>query len=277
MSSHKVLLINKLIEEGWFEDEKQASAWIMDRKVLVDDQLAFSAKQKIKPDSIIRVKEYYKTKYVNKGGYKLEGALKHFGIDVKDRIALDCGASTGGFTDCLLQHGAAKVYAVDVGYGQIAGKLVNDPRVINMERTNINSISLCSLDPQPEIITLDLSYLSLRKAVPICREILHGCGTVIALIKPLFEVESSEIRRMGKMEDYDSLYQAVSGLCGFLQDEQVKIVDITSSPIRGNGGTIEYFAHLMIQDDAIFEKRDCESLIQDVVHRSLSIEKYLKR
>lgn len=277
MSPQKVLLIDKLVNEGWFFDEKQALPWILGRKVLVDDHPAFSAKQKVKIDSVIRVKEYYKTKYVNKGGYKLEGALKHFAIDVTGKVALDCGASTGGFTDCLLQHGAAKVYAVDVGYGQIAGKLAIDSRVINMEKTNINSELLCSLDPQPEIITLDLSYLSLRKAVPICREILHGHGTIIALIKPLFEVESSEIRRIGKMDDFDSLFQAVSGLCSFLQKEQIQIIDLTYSPIRGNNGTIEYFVHLMIQDDVSYMKEDHVQLIEDVVQRSLAIEKYVKR
>ena len=139
MANNKVLLIDKLISEGWFSDEKEATAWIMDRKVLVDEQPVFSAKQKVRTESIIRIKEYYKTKYVNKGGYKLEGALKQLGIDVNGKIALDCGASTGGFTDCLLQHGAGMVYAVDVGYGQIAGKLAVDPRVVNLEKTNINS------------------------------------------------------------------------------------------------------------------------------------------
>lgn len=280
MANNKVLLIDKLISEGWFSDEKEATAWIMDRKVLVDEQPVFSAKQKVRTESIIRIKEYYKTKYVNKGGYKLEGALKQLGIDVNGKIALDCGASTGGFTDCLLQHGAGMVYAVDVGYGQIAGKLAVDPRVVNLEKTNINSEQLLHLNPKPDMITLDLSYLSLRKAVPICKEILHGCGTIVALIKPLFEVDSSEIRRTGVMNDYDTLYQCITELCSFFVKKRMRIFGITYSPIRGNNGTTEYFIHLSCENNENRTNRTDGSLeqqIHDIIVHSLSIEKFVKK
>lgn len=141
----------------------------------------------------VTIKGYYKRQYVNKGCFKLVAAIEQFHIDCTDKVALDCGASTGGFTDCWVQKGAKLVYAVDVGFGQLAGKLANDPHVVNMEKTNLSDEKLTVLDPKPEMISLDLSYLSLKKALPICREIQKDKGLMICLIKPIYEVESSAL------------------------------------------------------------------------------------
>ena len=269
-------MLTRLLNEGWFPDEKQAAAWVMERKVLVNEQPAFSVKELVKPDSVIRVKEYYKIKYVNKGGYKLEGAFSAFNLSAEGKTALDCGASTGGFTDCLLQHGAAHVYAVDVGHGQLAGKLASSPRVTNMERTNLSDGCLLALSPRPELITLDLSYLSLKKAVPVCKSILHGKGYIVALIKPLFEVDSSELRRTGKMEDPQALCRILQDICGFCRQEGFDVLGITHSPIRGNNGTVEYFIYLACGMDNPAKQENFEDTIPAVVAHSLALEHFNK-
>lgn len=238
----KCTVLEKLLEENWFADEKEAGSWVMMRKVLVNDEAVWSLSEKIPCDSVIRIKEYYKRQYVNKGGFKLEKALKDFGIDAKDKVVLDCGASTGGFTDCWLQHGVKKVYSVDVGFGQLAGKLAVDDRVVNMEKTNLSDERLVRLEPKPEMISLDLSYLSLKKALPICRGILKDSGLVVCLIKPIYEVDSSEIRRTGNINQTDVLKEILMDLCSFFVAGDLNISGITNSPVTGNNGTLEYLA-----------------------------------
>lgn len=276
--NQKCLLIDRLIEEGWFVDEKEAMPWVMDRKVLVNDEPATSCKEKIKLDSVIRVKEYYKKKYVNKGGFKLEGAIKDFAINVEGKVALDCGASTGGFTDCLLTNGAQKVYAVDVGYGQLAGKLAINDRVVNLEKTNLSDSVLCTLDPTPEIITLDLSYLSLVDALPICKDIFKGHpGIVICLVKPIYEVESSEICQNGKINDPDILRDVLKKLCDKFIEENIPICGITNSPITGNSGTLEYFIHIELNNNCTTIIDEIDEKIDSAIQRSFELVKFKKR
>ncbi|WP_051623483.1 TlyA family RNA methyltransferase [Clostridium hydrogeniformans] len=274
----KCLLIDKLIQDGWFENEHEAMPWVMARQVLVNDQPAKSCKEKIAIDSIIRVRKYYKKTYVNKGGFKLEGAIKDFGIDVKNKIALDCGASTGGFTDFLISNGAANVYAVDVGYGQLAGKLAINPKIVNLERTNLSDPSLCMLDPIPEIITLDLSYLSLAKALPICKNIFRERpGIVICLVKPLFEVESSMIRRTGKINDKVVFYDVLKSLCNNFIEQNLSILGITNSPITGNNGTLEYFIEVELNGEGTpILANNIDKCIENTIDRSFQIDKFKK-
>lgn len=272
----KITLLEKLLSEGWFANENEARIWAMERKILVNDEPVISVSTKIFPDSAIRVKEYYKKKYVSKGGLKLEGALKDFDIDVSDMVVLDCGASTGGFTDCLIVHGAKKVYAVDVGFGQIAGKLLNCPKVENMERTNLSDPKLLLLSPKPELITLDLSYLSLKKAIPLCQNILGTRGIIIALIKPLFEVESSEIRRSGVLTDADTIQAVIVELLLFFNDLGIDVLKLTYSPIRGNTNTVEYFVELSLHQDGVATNYVSQEHINDVVNESLKLEKFKK-
>ena len=242
--TEKRYLIDRLINENWFETEKEALPWIISGKVLVNNRQIFSGKEKVPADGIIRVKEYYKKKYVNKGGLKLQGALSDFEINVQDKTALDCGASTGGFTDCLLQHGAKLVYAVDVGHGELAGKLLINKNVINMERTNLSDASLKELSPKPDIITLDLSYLSLKQGVLICKDILKQDGIIIALIKPIFEVESPEIRKTGNINQREVIKDILTDLCEYFIKNGFDITGLTNSPVRGNNDTLEYFVCL---------------------------------
>lgn len=247
----KCFVIDRLLSEGWFKSEKEALPWVMSRKILVNNQPISSLKEKINIDTEIRIKEYYKTKYVNKGGLKLEKPLNTFQIDVVDKIALDCGASTGGFTDCLIQKGAKLVYAVDVGFGQLSSKLLLDEKVINMERTNLSDVPLKKLNPTPEIISLDLSYLSLKKAIPICLDIMPEKGIVICLVKPLFEIDESEARRSGQINNPLYFKSILKELCDYFRNLKLNILGITASPITGNNGTIEYFIGLHWGNDKL--------------------------
>lgn len=166
----KCTVLEKLLNEGFFVDEKEAEAWVMMKKVLVNNQPVWSLHEKVFVDSEVNIKGYYKRQYVNKGGFKLGAAIEQFKINCSDKVVLDCGASTGGFTDCWVQNGAKLVYAVDVGYGQLAGKLANDSHVVNMEKTNLSDEKLTILDPKPEMISLDLSYLSLKRRYQFARK-----------------------------------------------------------------------------------------------------------
>ncbi|GHO91763.1 TlyA family rRNA (cytidine-2'-O)-methyltransferase [Reticulibacter mediterranei] len=203
----KVPLADLLVEVGLFEHIDEAKRWIMAGKVLVNDQRFDKPSMKVRRDAKLRV--LGRSRYASRGGYKLETALEHFAIDVSGQVALDCGASTGGFTDCLLQHSAAYVYAVEVGYGQLAGSLRVHPQVKNLERTNLSDLTPAMLDPAPMLITLDLSYLSLTKALPIAAPLLAPKGLILALVKPLFEVESAEARRSGHIDDPTLLITAL--------------------------------------------------------------------
>jgi len=244
----KVRLTDRLINEGWFKSEKEALPWIMAGRVLVDTRRMISGAEMVSTGGVIRVKEYYKTKYVNKGGLKLQWALENFDINVAGAVALDCGASTGGFTDCLLTRGAGMVYAVDAGFNMLAGKLLADGRVVNMERTNISDGSLLSLTPKPELVTLDLSYLSLKTGVAAAAGILRGKGEIVALIKPIVEVRSPEIKRSGDVNRRGILTDVLTELCGFFEQDGYCVAGLTHSPVRGNNGALEYFIHLKIGD-----------------------------
>lgn len=245
----KVFLIDRLIAENWFDSEKEALPFIMAGRVLADDRQVLSGKEKISAGSVIRVKEYYKKKYVSKGGLKLEKALAYFCADAGGIVALDCGAAAGGFTDCLLRHGARLVYAVDAGHGELAAKLVNDARVVCMERTNISDGILSGLDPAPELITLDLSYLSLKTGVSECKKIMQS-GKIIALIKPIVEVGSSEIKRSGDINRREIIEGVLADLCGFFISSGFDILGLTHSPVRGNRDAAEYFVYLQFGEAA---------------------------
>jgi 23S rRNA (cytidine1920-2'-O)/16S rRNA (cytidine1409-2'-O)-methyltransferase len=184
-----------LVERGLFSTIDESRRWVMAGQVLVDGQRVDKPGTAVAVDAALVV--LARRQFASRGGLKLHAALEHWGIAVAGRVALDCGASTGGFTDCLLQHGAAQVYAVEAGYGQLLGRLRADGRVRSMERTNLGAIALGSLDPAPSLITLDLSYLSLTAALPLAAALLAPQGDVVALFKPLFEVNDAQARRTG--------------------------------------------------------------------------------
>lgn len=185
--------------------------------------------------------------YASRGGEKLAFALEALEVDVSGRVALDVGASTGGFSDCLLQHGAELVYAVDVGFGQLAGKLRADRRVVVYERTNISDPRLTELDPAPSLVTLDLSYLSLRIAVPVASRTIRGGGEIVALVKPLFETDDRTARRSGELSAV-AARTAADRLSEALRESGFAASTPIQSPIDGGKGTVEFFVRVSVAD-----------------------------
>ncbi|MEW5866257.1 MAG: TlyA family RNA methyltransferase [Bacillota bacterium] len=227
-----------LVERGFFEDTRAAQGPIMAGKVIVSGQREDKPGALVPWDAEVRVKGQ-DMPFVGRGGLKLEHALNEFGVDVTGAVALDAGASTGGFTDCLLQRGAARVYAVDVGFGQLAGKLRADPRVLNLERTNISDIAPGDLVPAPEIAVMDLSYLSLVKAVPIVARLIGGRGDIIALVKPLFEDA-----RPSAADDPGVHREVLARLVSQFDRKGFGVLGLTRSPVLGSSGTVEFLIWL---------------------------------
>ena len=230
----RIPLDQLLLERDYFQDRKTAQSWIMAGKVWVADQYLTKAGQKVRSDVEIRIKDLDR-KYVSRGGLKLEAALSRFALSVSGKTVLDAGASVGGFTDCLLRHGAAKVYAVDVGYGQIRGALTNDPRVVNLERTNIGTLKIEQFEPALELCVADLSYVSLTKALPTLGALLVNEKTLVCLIKPLFEGASQ-----AAPNSTDSLWTALETVAAGSQACGLSLIDLIASPILGNTNTIEF-------------------------------------
>ena len=244
-------------------------------RVLVNDRLIYGIHDLAPENGAVRIKEYYKRKYVSKGGLKLEKAIADFQLNIKDKVVLDCGASTGGFTDCLLFHGAKKVYAVDAGHNQLAGKLLIDDRVINYENTNLSDEKLKSLKPLPELITLDLSYLSLKKAVGICLDILMPGGIIVCLVKPIYEVNSSEIRRTGQINDMSLIREVLSDLYLHFTKEGWNIIGLTNSPVRGYKDTLEFFIGLTKCRQAVsLDKEQYFASIDEVLYTAEKLSKF---
>ena len=239
----KQKLIDRLMEMGACQTEKEAAARIMAGEVYINGQKAKNGAM-VKEDQEVTLKG--ELPYASKGGFKMAGALEDFSIDVTGQICIDAGACTGGFTDCLVQRGAALVYAVDVGFGQLMGKLRQNPRVVNLEKTNISDEKLLSLDPRPAFGTVDVSYLSLRKAIPYFSAVMHGEGELCCLVKPLFEIDDAEARRTGVIADeqYGPLLFDLIRDVNAMPGTAVKAV--TYSHVTGNAGTREFFLHVCL-------------------------------
>ncbi len=249
-----------LVRLGLCATSEEAKRWIMAGKVLVDDQRVEKASNLVPQNGNARIKGM--SRYIGKGGYKLEGALSDFGITVGGRLALDVGASTGGFTDCLLQHGATRVYSVDVGHGTLAGRLRNDDRVVNLENTNISDLTPDDLYPQPSFATVDLSYLSLRKAIPIVAQLLEPNGEMLCLVKPLFEVQDSQARRSGQIADSTDYRKVLEDLKQFVDDKELDLLGITHSHIRGNKGTVEFWMWISKHSKALGKTIDINKSVE---------------
>lgn len=211
-------------------------------RVLVDGRKIDKAGVLVPDDADIRIIGA-QSPYVGRGGLKLEAALKEFNIDVAGRIALDVGASTGGFSDCLLQQGCKKVYAVDVGYGQFAWKLRQDPRVALLERTNIRGIDPSLIPETIDIAVIDVSFISLEKAIPPVLQFLSPEAEVIALIKPQFEVGKGRIGKGGIVRDEKARQDAVRRISDFIQSSGLEVKGMIQSPITGQDGNVEYLVY----------------------------------
>ena len=240
----KERLDNLLVDRGLVSSRERAKALIVEGKVLVDQQ-------KIdKPGATVRVEAQLELTaqlpYVSRGGLKLYGALTAFGIDPGGMVAMDVGASTGGFTDCILQRGAKKVYAVDVGYGQLAWKLRNDPRVVTLERANIRYLQREAVEEEGvDLILIDTSFISIEKFLPHLLEFLKEGGILVGLIKPQFEVGKGEVGKGGVVKDPVLHQKAIDRISAFSRELGLRVLGVAESPLLGPKGNKEFFIHLL--------------------------------
>ena len=232
-----------LVDMGYFESREQARRHIMAGNVFVDSQRVDKAGTAVKIDSDIKVKGKL-IPYVSRGGLKLEKALKNFDLTLEGKVCMDIGASTGGFTDCMLQNGARKVYSVDVGYGQLAWKLREDERVVCMERQNIRYLDEDLLDEKPDFASIDVSFISLRLVLPKAWELLNDSGRIVALIKPQFEAGRDKVGKKGVVREKTTHVEVIDTVSQMAIGEGFRILDLDFSPIKGPEGNIEYLIYL---------------------------------
>jgi 23S rRNA (cytidine1920-2'-O)/16S rRNA (cytidine1409-2'-O)-methyltransferase len=237
--SLKLRLDRLLLEQGLVESRERAQALILAGQVLVDGRKTVKAGSLVPRNSEIRITGDHMP-YVSRGGLKLEAAIREFSVTVQGKVCIDVGASTGGFTDCLLQHGALKVYAVDVGYGQLAWKVRQDPRVVVIERTNIREMDPSLAPEKADLAVIDVSFISLEKVVPAVVPLLAGGAAVIALIKPQFEVGKGQVGKGGIVRDDAARNAARDRIAAFIASQGFGIRGIMRSPITGQDGNIEF-------------------------------------
>ena len=234
-----VLLVNK----GLCESRQKAKAIIMSGNVYVENQKEDKAGSMFDVNANIEVRDHV-LPYVSRGGLKLEKAINNYNLDLKDKICMDVGASTGGFTDCMLQNGAIKVYSVDVGHGQLAWKLRNDERVVCMEKTNIRYVTNEDILDLIDFTSIDVSFISLTLVLPVVKNLLNIGGEVVALIKPQFEAGREKVGKKGVVRDPEVHFEVIEKVVNFSNELGFKLLDIEFSPIKGPEGNIEYLIHL---------------------------------
>jgi 23S rRNA (cytidine1920-2'-O)/16S rRNA (cytidine1409-2'-O)-methyltransferase len=243
MSVKKSRLDLLLVKNGLADSRQRARAKIVSGDVLVDGLPRNKPSSLVSPDAVIEIKGA-DLPYVSRGGLKLEAGLRETGMDVTGRVCLDVGASTGGFTDCLLQHGAARVFAVDVGYGQLAWSLRTDPRVTVIERTNIRHMPREALDTAVDLVTIDTAFISLKIVVPAVLKFMQPDAAILALIKPQFEVGKGQVGKGGVVRDPALHDQVVTELTDFFKNSGLVTRAVIPSPIRGPKGNLEFIAYL---------------------------------
>ena len=235
--------LDKLLhEKGLAESREKAKALVISGSVMVNGTVVDKAGAQVRHDDDLTLTE--KMFYVSRGGLKLEHAIKIFTPSMQDTVAMDVGASTGGFTDCLLQHGVRKVYAVDVGYGQIDLKLRNDDSVVVLEKTNIRHLEHDAVQDTIDIATIDVSFISLLKVIPKVLEFLKPDGEIIALIKPQFEAERKNIAKGGVVRDESVRLEVVDTIKSASEEMGLTVLGTTPSPIKGPKGNVEYLIYL---------------------------------
>lgn len=243
---HKERLDVLLVSLGLAESRAKAQATIMAGEVYVNGQKADKSGMEVDITSNIEVRSSA-CPYVSRGGLKLEKALRNFGVDPTGYVCSDSGASTGGFTDCLLQQGASKVFAIDVGYGQLAWKIRNDPRVVVMERTNIRYVTLEDLGEPLDLSVIDVSFISLGLVLPVVKTLLKPTGQVLCLIKPQFEAGKDKVGKKGVVRDPAVHEEVLQNFISLAKSLDFTIRNLTFSPVKGPEGNIEFLAHLSMQ------------------------------
>ena len=238
-----------LVERGLVASREEGRSRILAGEGLVDDQPLAKAGSLVDSNALIRMKGK-SLPYVSRGGVKLEKALQEFSIEVGDKVVLDVGASTGGFSDCLLAHGARRVYAVDVGYGQLDWKLRNDPRVVVLEKRNIRYLEGEELSDPPQIATIDVSFISLRLVLPKVQKLLTPYGEIVALIKPQFEVGKGKVGKGGVVRSGEEHRRVIEEIKEAAVALKLEVRGVTESPLLGPKGNREFFIYLIKRDGA---------------------------
>ena len=263
---HKQRLDLLMTERGLCDSRSRAQALIMIGAVFVDGQKCDKAGTPVADDAAVEVRGET-CPFVSRGGLKLEKALREFGVDPTGYVCSDSGASTGGFTDCLLQKGAKKVFAIDVGYGQLAWALRTDPRVVCMERTNIRYVTPEDLGEPLDLSVVDVSFISLRLVLPAVQKLLKPTGQVLCLIKPQFEAGKDKVGKKGVVREKSTHVEVLEQFLGLADELGFTVRNLTFSPVKGPEGNIEFLGHLSMQP-ADVERPDVAALV-DAAHETL--------
>ncbi len=238
-----------LVKKNLVQSRERAKTTIMAGMVIVDGNKIDKAGTMVKENADIRVLGN-QIPYVSRGGLKLEKAIKEFGVELKGKVTADIGASTGGFTDCMLQNGAVKVFAIDVGYGQLAWSLRTDERVVNMERTNVRNVTLEDIGQLIDLASIDVAFISLEKVLPAVKAMLKPDGQVVALIKPQFEAGKEKVGKKGVVRDPKVHLEVIHKVIDTAREMEFVTKELTFSPVKGPEGNIEYLVWLTKDKDA---------------------------
>lgn len=266
--AQKVRLDVYLTENGLAPSREKAKAIIMSGIVFVDEQKCDKAGMTVSPNQKVEVRGST-LRYVSRGGLKLEKAMQAFPIKLGGSVCMDVGASTGGFTDCMLQNGAEKVYAVDVGYGQLAWSLRTDERVVNMERTNIRHVTLEQVGQPLDFASIDVAFISLGLVLPVVHTLLKDGGEVVALIKPQFEAGKEKVGKKGVVRDPAVHEEVVCRVCAKAEETGFGVLGLEFSPVKGPEGNIEYLAYLKKGAQSVVDAAALAKKIVAVSHETL--------
>ena len=266
----KIRLDQYLVQNGLVQSRERAKALIMAGVVFVNQQKVDKAGEMIKEDAVVEVRGH-DIGYVSRGGLKLEKAMKCFPLTPNGKVCMDIGASTGGFTDCMLQNGAVKVYSVDVGHGQLDWKLRNDPRVVCMERTNIRYVVPEDIEERPSFVSIDVSFISLTKVLLPVRNLMEENGEIAALIKPQFEAGREKVGKKGVVRDPAVHKEVIEMVISYAKSISFGVRHLEFSPIKGPEGNIEYLVHLVRLPDGVTEEEtnvDVDAIVKSA-HNTL--------
>lgn len=256
-----------LVRQGYYESREKAKRAIMAGIVFVNGQKSDKAGNMIDTEAEIFVKENI-CPYVSRGGLKLEKSMKYFDLDLKGDVCMDIGASTGGFTDCMLQNGAVKVYAVDVGYGQLDWKLRTDERVVNMEKCNVRYLDTETIAEPIDFISIDVSFISLKLIFPVAAKLLTDDGHIVCLVKPQFEAGREQVGKKGIVRDRKVHEEVIENVIGYATENGLYPNGLTFSPVTGAKGNIEYLLYLSKTEDVRYNEDSVKETV-DNSHREL--------
>lgn len=266
--SKKIRLDVAVFEQGYAPSREKAKAIIMAGQVYVNNQKVDKAGTEIKEDDVLEVRGNT-LKYVSRGGLKLEKAMQEFPIDLNGKICMDVGASTGGFTDCMLMNGAVKVYAVDVGYGQLAWKLRCDERVVNLERTNFRYVTNEEVKDKIQFSSVDVSFISLKHILPNLYKLLSDDGQAVCLIKPQFEAGKEKVGKKGVVREKSVHLEVVNNVVDLAVENGFSVKGLQFSPIKGPEGNIEYLIYLCKEENPTIDSSVNPEKLVNASHEEL--------